>query len=55
MTKKERVGAYVDSEVKAYAGELARSRGMSLSTLVAYLLSAEVRASMKSGELEAIE
>lgn len=52
MTRKERVGAYVDSEVKVRAEKLARARGMSLSTLVAYLLSAEVRASIKNGELE---
>jgi antitoxin component of RelBE/YafQ-DinJ toxin-antitoxin module len=52
VTKKKRISARLDSTVKASAEELARARGMSLSTLVAYLLSAEVRASIKNGELE---
>jgi antitoxin component of RelBE/YafQ-DinJ toxin-antitoxin module len=52
MTKKERINVRLDSAVKAYAGSLAKSRGMSISTLVSCLLTAEIRKAIKAEELE---
>ena len=46
-----KISAYLDGDLKQSASRLAKGRGMSLSTLVAFLLSAEVRGARKSGEL----
>ena len=51
-TDKKKISAYLDEELKATADQLAKGRGMSLSTLVAFLLSKEVREARNSGELD---
>ena len=50
-TDKKKISAYLDDSLKNSAEALAKSRGMSLSTLVAYLLSKEVREAKQSGEI----
>ena len=50
-TDKKKISAYLDEDLKNSAESLAKSRGMSLSTLVAFLLSKEVREAKQSGEL----
>ena len=49
-TEKKKISAYLDESLKDQAEVLAKSRGMSLSTLVAFLLSREVREAKQSGE-----
>lgn len=51
-TDKKKISAYLDEDLKDAAEALAKSRGMSLSTLVAFLLSKEVREARKTGEVE---
>lgn len=51
-TDKKKISSYLDSDLKESADKLAKNRGMSLSTLVAFLLSKEVREARQSGELE---
>jgi antitoxin component of RelBE/YafQ-DinJ toxin-antitoxin module len=50
-TDKRKISAYLDEDLKDSAEKLAKGRGMSLSTLVAFLLSTEVREAKQSGEL----
>lgn len=50
-TDKKKISAYLDGDLKDAADQLAKGRGMSLSTLVAFLLSKEVREARQSGEL----
>lgn len=51
-TDKKKISSYLDPDLKESADRLAKNRGMSLSTLVAFLLSKEVREARQSGELE---
>ena len=51
-TDKKKISSYLDEELKTEAEALAKSRQMSLSTFVAYLLAREVRAAKESGEIE---
>lgn len=51
-TDKKKISAYLDDELKDSAESLAKARGMSLSTLIAFVLSKEVREARKTGELE---
>jgi hypothetical protein len=50
-TDKRKISAYLDEGLKDSAERLAKGRGMSLSTLVAFLLSTEIRIAKNSGEL----
>ena len=51
-TDKKKISAYLDEDLKDAADQLSKARGMSLSTLVAFLLSKEVREARNSGELK---
>lgn len=50
-TDKRKISAYLAEDLKADSERLANVRGMSLSTLVAFVLSREVREAKASGEI----
>ncbi len=50
-TDKKRIGAYLDEDLKEAAESLAKARGMSLSTLIAFSLIKEIREARKTGEI----
>lgn len=49
-TDKKKVSAYLEPDLKEDADALAKSRRMSLSTLIAVLLDREIKAAKNSGE-----
>lgn len=51
-TEKKKISAYLDEDLKRAAEALAKLRQMSLSTLVANMLSKEVRSAREDGELD---
>jgi antitoxin component of RelBE/YafQ-DinJ toxin-antitoxin module len=50
-TEKRKISAYLEGDIKDSAEKLAKSRGMSLSTLVAFLLTQEIRKARLDGEI----
>ena len=54
-TDKKKISAYLEEDLKDDADALAKSRRMSLSTLIAVLLDKEIKEARRSGELPQAE
>lgn len=54
-TDKTKVSAYLADDLKRSSEALAKARGMSLSTLISFVLSKEVRKARADGELPSTE